>query len=339
VGARFASHNRVFVSSSTVSLSALADVANADLECARLAADAGDSGNYLAWISTGTASALSRIGSVEPIPSGWVRADGAPFAASLVDLVHGRVLFPPVLTEVGDEVSPAEPIATATFDHGNEALDCFGWSSPESVYQRGHAHAGSHGWTALDQGTCLDAEARLYCFGVDSFGPIEVSPRSGDRIAFVSSSTWDPSTGLSSADALCQSEAALAALPGTYLAFMAGASSSATIRVDLDSAPWSRTDGIPLVDAAIDLPVGLLSALTVESDGRTHAGDALVWTGIDADATMPGSLGSSCMDWTTSSSTSFGTVGAPSLTTTAWTHNLSPARCDERHRVYCFQRQ
>jgi hypothetical protein len=326
----------MFVTSAPIPLQSLTDVRAADLECARLASAAGLSGNYLAWVSTATESAIRRLLAVGPEARGWVRPDGAPFTDSIADLFGGRILFPPILTELGDEVS-IESVATGTFDDGNASLSCFDWTSADYVYQTGHPRAGSHGWAEHEVMSCADPEAHLYCLGIDYRAPIQLTRRPGDRAAFISASAWDPSGGVSAADALCQEEANLSGVLGEFRAFLATTTSSATGRFDLTMMPWSRTDGVPLVDDPVDVSLGLLSALTVQADGRTHAGHASVWTGVLRDPSGLGTLDSTCMDWTTSSSTSMASVGAASLTTGEWFDDLDPVRCNERHRLYCFQ--
>jgi hypothetical protein len=320
------SPNLVFVTSTTVAIASLSRPEVADRECERVAREAGIPGRYGAWISTGTIAALSRIATIVPEPRGWVRPDGAPFAESIFDLLHDRILFPPLFTERGEEISETELVATGTFARGESGFTCFDWSSTKSYVQAGAPHAGSHGWTEMELASCSNPNTRLYCFGLDHDAPIDIMRRQGDRIAFLTHSTWDPSSGLASADTLCQDEANFGGLLGEFRAFLATSNSDALARFAA-GPPWSRTDGVPLVDDLSDLSFGLRAALTVEADGRTHAGDALVWSGI----------GSSCLDWTSSAANDFGSIGVASLTTERWLDGSVPSPCSERHRVYCFQ--
>jgi hypothetical protein len=104
--ASFAPPNRVFVTGTPVPLSYLRDPDAADRECARLGSEADMPGDYLAWVSTATQSAIARLITVEPEPRGWTRPDGAPFADSISDLFSGRIMYPPLLTDLGTETRP-----------------------------------------------------------------------------------------------------------------------------------------------------------------------------------------------------------------------------------------
>lgn len=89
--------NRAFVTSTTHVLGALGGLAGADAICNQRAAAAGLDGTYVAWLSSSTASAASRLANA----SGWVRTDGKPFAKSRGDLLAGRLLYPLELDETG----------------------------------------------------------------------------------------------------------------------------------------------------------------------------------------------------------------------------------------------
>jgi hypothetical protein len=338
VSATFAPPNRVFVTSATVSLTSLSLPSNADIECTRLATLAGDAGSYVGWISTGTTTALARLASFDFEPRGWTRADDRPFVDSLVDLGLGRVLHPVLLDEGGTEVPAGAPIATGTREVGDLSGSCVGWTSPSTLYQSGSARAGSHGWTALDFSPCSDLGARIYCFGTDYRSPITVAPRATDRLGFITASAWDPSTGPAAADARCLTEALQAGLLGDYVAFLATPTTAATSHVGTNGPPWSRVDGVPIVDFTLDLSTGLIAPISVQADG-VHAGEARVWTGVVGDPSQPGTPDSTCMGWTSAASSSFASVGAASLTTLEYADDVAPAPCSELHRLYCFQRQ
>lgn len=58
--------------------------------CSSVAADAGLPGQYLAWLSTTTTNAISKLGGA----NGWVRTDGRPSANTQADLAAGRIFYP-----------------------------------------------------------------------------------------------------------------------------------------------------------------------------------------------------------------------------------------------------
>src|SRR5207244_775845 len=138
------------------------------------------------------------------------------------------------------------------------------------------------------------ATFHLYCFGVDYNSPVTVTPTPG-RIAFLSSKQVDPSKGMASADALCQSEATGAGLSGSYLALLSTSSASAVSRFSATGGTWVRPDGIPLVNQATDLlnfdpSRDVVAALNIAADksyvlpsGDTWTGgDVFVWAGAQA---------------------------------------------------------
>src|SRR5262249_39410673 len=108
-------------------------------------------------------------------------------------------------------------------------------------------------WTDTGTGRC-DTPMRLYCFGIDSKERLKIEPPLAARRAFVTIATHVIGSGLTGADALCQSEARAAGLPGTYLAFMATTGQSAGSRFNADGGPnWYRVDDIPLAATPAEL--------------------------------------------------------------------------------------
>ena len=81
-------HNIVFVTSIEYDGN-LGGLGGADAACQSRAAFAGLPGTYVAWLSTPTVSAHSRIQG-----RGWVRRDGRPFVDTIADLEQSKMLYP-----------------------------------------------------------------------------------------------------------------------------------------------------------------------------------------------------------------------------------------------------
>lgn len=336
VEAHFSTPNHVFVSSTTVSPSVAELPTFADTECARLAVSAGLPGVFLAWLSAEDATAASRVTARGPIPRGWVRTDGAPFANRLSDLLSGGIYFPAITTERGAVLSATTSVVTGSLPGGGRGFTCFGWRRRDSTYTAGAAGAGAFGWTSISARPC-DESAHLYCLGVDRAAPLAVS-RDSSRFAFISADGWSPAGGIESADRMCQGEADEAGLLGEFRAFLAAVGQAPSARVDLLGEPWARIDGIPLVTRSDKLREGLLSALDLQADGETYVGPELVWTGAAGDVESPGSPATTCSDWSSAAPEATGTTGNPMMTNETWVTTPSATPCAEPHRVYCFQR-
>ena len=90
--------NRVFVTSTTYTLTDLSGTAIANAACTTRARAAGLPGNFLAWTDDNDALLnMSR---------GWVRTDGRPFKDALLS---GNVYYPPSLDEFGQSVGEQPP--------------------------------------------------------------------------------------------------------------------------------------------------------------------------------------------------------------------------------------
>lgn len=331
VTATFSPPNVMFASSTT--LEPGVDLATADAECARLAATAGLAGDYLAWLSVPGESPIRRLVSVSPLPEGWTRSDGAPFAGSLTSLVQGRVLWPPRLTESNMPLPDGARVVTRANASGGRDESCENGS-----FTSGDPSSGTRRWTAAEIESCVNAVAEhVYCFGTRRHATIPVA-RAPGRLLFVSSAPFDPATGLAGADAICSSEAAAARLPGTYRALLGTTQASAASRFDLSGPPWIRSDGIPIVSAgaAIAGTADLAAAPNVNAGGADYFGDVLTWTGVTAGVDRPSTAAASCADWTNHDASVGGSLGDPTRTSGAWTAAMT-APCDRPAHVYCLQ--
>jgi hypothetical protein len=149
---------------------------------------------------------------------------------------------------------------------------------------------------------------------------------------FVTSATITGFTVTSStvADGFCMSQAAQAALPGTYHAWAAFAATSTTATSRLGTARgWRRTDGEPFADTVSDIVDGkMFSPPRIDQFGNDVYSDfQYVLTGANADGTPSG------LDCGIGAATV--TVGANDADRPLWT-KLADLNCSTNFRLYCF---
>jgi hypothetical protein len=328
VRASFSPPPNIMFTTSTTQTPVLGGPSGGDTICATLAASAGLSGTYKAWLSTSTVNAISRLAGA----SGWVRTDGKPVVNSLADLARGRLLYPPRFDELGNDLGADPVVMTGTATDGTvqttygytTCSDFTSTGAMADILSSGYASASSDMFTAAGPMAC-SSKARLYCFGVDRQAQVAVTPAVG-RYAFVSHSAWTPGGRIDSADTLCQQEASAAALPGTYKALLAPTGASASSRFDTSGLPWIRADGILIAPTAaaffsttlFDVPPN------ITADGSLYFSDDEVWSGA-ATPTTAGKGASNCTNWLSNSAATFAASGAAGDTATNSFFNMWPA--------------
>ncbi len=336
--------NRVFVTSTTQG-GALGGLAGADALCGSLATNAALPGTYVAWLSTSTVNASSRLGSAQ----GFVRIDGQPFANTVADILANRIFNPLRIDETGADVStgitldtPELQVLTGTLGNGTVATGatCGDWTSTSGNGRRGEVAGGPVSWTAKQNSNCSSGR-RLYCFQTDHTGATLVPPPASGKIAFVSTKAFapGPSTGIPGADTLCTTLATGAALPGTYKALLATTTASAISRMTLASL-YVRPDGVPIATGATIAAGGDLdSGIWQRADG-TYAPSSsdFTFTGAPSPSAL-GTLTSTCSNWT-SPDTPGATIGATTVADPTWwivPPGVNPVLCNQSLAVYCLQ--
>ncbi|MFN8662898.1 MAG: hypothetical protein U0075_13470 [Thermomicrobiales bacterium] len=142
--------------------------------------------------------------------------------------------------------------------------------------------------------------------------------------------------GLAGADGICQELARAAALPGRYLAWLSDSTASPSTRFTRATAPYTLVDGTNVADSWADLTSGTLNHAINRSESNTVIPGSFVWTHTLPDGTAGGSFpNSTCGNWTSAPSNSFGNSGSLK-TTSAWTSG-SASNCSLPIRLYCFQ--
>jgi hypothetical protein len=328
--------NYMFVTSEDYDVVA-GGIAGADGKCNQLAGAAGLPGSYVAWLSTKGASAISRLQTA----SGWIRQDRMPFAVSLEALRMNQILYPPRIDERGNDVGllidPAHAnerywVATGTLADLSLGPNASDWKDAAVEFQVGDVIGGSGVWTDAER--TRSGLRRLYCFGKDHNNPLKAVAPIGRR-AFLSGDFFAPASGTAMADKLCNDEAALAHLSGTYAALLATQGQSALGRMNLgSSAPWFRLDGVQLVSQASDFATTrMLAPLNLRYDG-TYATDG-AWTGADAPNQPPTTF--NCSNWTSGSGSQVGTAGHSSSGDKDWFSDWTGPPCSQLGSVYCLE--
>jgi len=306
-------YNIAFVTSQSYSATGVPRPgAAANQECARLAGLAGLHGSrYIAWI-VGEGPTTSEVDDITPSSffqhsGGWVRMDGRPVARSLAALLRGELLHPLQLDEWGE-------LAASTFSWSGASADgkvrrpsvglCNDWTTDDASMSGSSAPNGTVDWGGSYGGRC-NAINSLLCFGDDSDAQVPL-PAIAGRLAFISASSFTSSTGIASADALCQQDACAAGLTGsadctvnlgsarTFKSYLHTSVRRAWERFDLNGPTWVRTDGVQWLPSAAELADDAserFTALNVLANGTYLGGTAAAWTGDVAGTTT-------CEDWT-----------------------------------------
>jgi len=318
----------------------LGGLTGADAICQSAAESAKLPGTFVAWLSTSTVDAASRL--VLPGTTtrarGWVRTDGKPVSDTVFDLLSGAMYYPIALDESGADLRAMNHVNTGTVAGGAldpSATQCSDWTAADAaqMYTRGDLGRTTQNWTNIGTINCATGLGHLYCFQVDYDTPLAVTPADG-RIAFLSAGKLDPSKGIATADALCASEAQAQALPGTFLAMLSTQAQAAAARFDGAQATWVRTDGIALAaSAAAVLAAQLDTPLNVDAAGAYHSGQ--VWCGSSSPGT-PAAAADDCGDWTSGAPGQQGLTGASSSSAAAF--GATTNTCSTPLEVYCLQK-
>jgi hypothetical protein len=306
VTANFSPPPNIMFVTSTKSPPAFGGLYGADTICRNLAAAAQPKalpGNYVAWLSSTSVSALSRLNGA----TGWVRPDGRPVFNSVDDLSQGKVFYPPRLDESGNDVGANQWVMTNTLANGTP-YSVYGapWSTCQdfssniedgTALEGGLSSFSSNNFTNY-YGLGCSGPGRLYCLGTDRQAQVAVIPAQG-RHAFVTRSGWTPGGGIASADALCQKEANLAQLSGTYLALLPTTGSYAAARFSTTGLPWIRSDGSLIAQTASTFfSPGLFDvAPNMSADGSYYFGSEAVWSGAASPLTSATDA-ENCTSWT-----------------------------------------
>jgi hypothetical protein len=334
--------NIAFVSSTAYANAAFGGLAGADAACQTLAKHANLGGTFIAYLSTSTAAAPTRLGSAR----GWVRTDGQAVADTPKQLAAGNLFYPLLLDESGQPISNNPFVLTGTTSTGaiSTGNTCVDWTSSNTSDDAagGDPYAGYSGFQGNYTLDCAGNGdlLRLYCLQTAENVAVSPPPAQG-RLAFITPAPWVPSGGISAADAQCQSDAQQAGLPGTYLALLSTSTASAASRFNMTGTPWVRPDGVRVFAHTADLATFTLAApIAVAPNGTTYFGNYYTWTG-SASPTSAGTTATTCNNWTSNAATPLATVTTAGFTRTAngtplW--GLDTIGCDfTSSLLFCLQ--
>jgi len=304
-----------------------------DTTCTGIANSAGHPGTFVAWVSTATIDAKSRLGSA----TGWVRPDGTPFANTVEDLTSGHIYEPPSLDELDKPVDPDVPVATGTHADGTDdsGHDCSNFTGGNNQIAVGFTDGASPIWTdAMIAPSCSETLFPIYCFEVDHRAYVP-APTTYGPLVFVSSDPFLPGTmtgfdtGATVADDICNSEALAHHYPGAYSAVLALVAEQPLARIGGASQhAWVRVDGVPVTRdfTTFDAPI------SVDANGRYV--DDQVYTGAQQANGLPDSYMFNCDDWTETSGTPYVGFTTRGLETFSGTTVVD---CQTAMPVYCAQ--
>jgi hypothetical protein len=135
-------------------------LAAADAHCMGEAEAAGLTGNFVALLSTTTASASSRFDLLGPT---WVRPDGIPVASTPAALVDGQLSTSISVTADGRHVSGRVWTGGLSPDRLGTST-CAEWTDPAAMGDTGDPNGTSGDFfRRLNASSCTETDRRLYC--------------------------------------------------------------------------------------------------------------------------------------------------------------------------------
>jgi hypothetical protein len=163
-------------------------------------------------------------------------------------------------------------------------------------------------------------------------------------LAFVTSGLYNGNLGgLAGADAICQSLAQAACVPGTFMAWLGTSTTGPINRFNLQGIPYRRPDGIAIANSWVDLTDGSIAELInqtetggVPPDDTTSCGNGpekTVWSGVWEDGNTTGGSCANWQDGTAGASGQWGWIQSFDF----WTSWCSGGFCDWTAPFYCFQ--
>jgi hypothetical protein len=154
---------KVFVTS-TVTNGDLGGLSGADATCNSLASNAALGGTWVAWLSTDTVNAVSRL---TPGSGPFLSADSLTFIANDIADLTSSSLDGPITEDENGVFRTGQLVWTATLGNGVYAGtdDCNDWTSSDSgnSAETGNSSSSSLSWTQVGSQNC-DQSLRLYCF-------------------------------------------------------------------------------------------------------------------------------------------------------------------------------
>ena len=330
--------NFAFVTSESYVAQDVRTAAAADSICNELAMDGNLPGTYVAWLSTDTESARSRLGTA----NGWVRPDRRPFAVSQSSLLDFHEIVHPLNMDENKVYSAddAPPVMTGSTADGDTAAVCPELSGSGGSVRVGLSDRADGRWSFSESKPCAD-RFRMYCFGVDNDSPLTNLPVAVGRKAWVSNRLLSSDARRNGMDGACAGEAIVAGVTGPVIALVAQANESAVSRLNTNGPTWVRTDGVVLWEQAGDIltapPLAGISVLATGVSAPEDIGFATagaVWSG--ARSPNVAGEGTHCFNWDTTVATGASIGDMASVGPSYFFNSAVP--CAALLPVYCFER-
>lgn len=311
----------------------LGGLAGADAICDAAALAAGLPGTYVAWLSTATVAAASRLAGAR----GWIRTDGEVVVDRPTELTSQGPRVPMSFTEDGVDLRAlGGPVSVFTGSTGQgqaRGVRCADWTSADGTAIGGVGNAVRGGGEFAFFSTASDvfcaAAQHLYCFGVDHVVVLDAPVPAPAPRAFVSRGTFASSTGRPVADAMCATEAADAGLVGAFVAAIPLAGETTASRF-ITSGLYHRTDGV-LLGRILGEPVPH-TFLNRHADGSVAPAGS-VWTA--GSPTRTADATDTCDGW--SASTGTADLGDSAAATAEMFAATGYTSCEAGYPVYCLE--
>ena len=284
--------NRVFITSATTAQNVGA--AAFDTMCGTAATGAGLTGTYVAYVSTTAKNAVDKLAGKR----GWVRMDGLPFLDQ-TSAIGSPLPRGAVYDEHGAVNGSFTPTGSTNSGVLQASENCSNWSVTTSASVAGAGgHYGDIAALGGYSSTC-NFTLQLLCFETDFTVavPIAPPPFPVGRYVFTSHNTYTLA-GIAAADTQCQSDATAAGLPGTYVAFVATTTQSASDRIGGVAGIWRRSDGLVVTRTGLDQSP-LDTAAFLDATGHEPVLNAGIWFGANT-ATELGTSQNTCNDYSDS---------------------------------------
>jgi hypothetical protein len=266
----------------------------------------------------------------DPHPSGddaAATADAAADAPTAVDAAGDDLLLTVTAEGDGTGVVTSQP---AGVDCGTNCEEAYASGTVVTLNQTANAGSVFTGWSGACTGTGPCAVT------MDQPRAVTATFVIPPNYMFVTSTMTNALAmgGLAGADAICQSHADAAGLPGTYRAWLSTDTVNANTRLG-NASGWIRPDGKPFAATVADLTNNKLfhpprideAAIDVYSSvaftGTRHG----VFGGVDPD--------NDCLDWTGDAMFVSVEIGTTAQNGEEWT-DYSDGTCALARRLYCF---
>ena len=282
-------------------------VCNATATRAGLNNLAGD--RFVAVVSDAADSFRTRLGASA---SGWMLLDGRPFAGSATELFDEQRVYNPLnVDDTGTELTYGPAVMTNSLANGTSitvADNCSDLTSLTGTFGGGTVSGGPRAWIETSVWSCGRDTATIYCLGRD-FSAV-VTPRAvqGLRV-WLSNEPYHPGQG--TPDDSCR--ALLPPGAADARALIATTSSPASAVLILDQV-YVRPDGVRVgTGSDIANNAFLSSGIWQKANGDylpamdrydDSSLPSRTWTG-EIQPTVPGTVESTCNDWTSSVGNAF----------------------------------